>query len=130
MAVLPSLLLAAIAATEPTLLVQPYVQPGPQGAVGATDEVKVIWVTEPTTATFTLEYAPAGFKPIPAKVTRADFDFLPPPPKALTPAEKEQHYVRFVASLPGLQALWLVLALLLAVIASVHHAEVIAHRLG
>ena len=34
------------------------------------------------------------------------------------------------ASLPGLQALWLVLALLLAVIASVHHAEVIAHRLG
>jgi Ca2+:H+ antiporter len=34
------------------------------------------------------------------------------------------------AALPGLQALWLVLALLLAVIASVHHAEVIAHRLG
>ena len=34
------------------------------------------------------------------------------------------------ASLPGLQVLWLVLALLLAVIASVHHAEVIAHRLG
>ena len=34
------------------------------------------------------------------------------------------------ASLPSLQALWLVLALLLAVIASVHHAEVIAHRLG
>ncbi|MBJ7467162.1 MAG: ionic transporter y4hA [Rhodoferax sp.] len=33
-------------------------------------------------------------------------------------------------SLPGLQVLWLVLALLLAVIASVHHAEVIAHRLG
>jgi len=33
-------------------------------------------------------------------------------------------------SLPGLQALWLVLALLLSVITSVHHAEVIAHRLG
>ena len=104
MAFLPSLLLAAVTATEPTLLVQPYVQPGPQGPLGPTDEVKVIWVTEPTTATFTLEYAPKGLKPVAAKIARADFDFLPPPPKALTPAEKEQHYVRFVASLPGLPA--------------------------
>jgi len=102
MALLPCLLLAAVAATEPTLLVQPYVQPGPQGAVGATDEVKVIWVTEPTSATFTLEYAPKGIKPIAAKVTRTEFEFAPPPAKALTPAEKEQRYVRFVASLPGL----------------------------
>jgi predicted phosphodiesterase len=102
MAFLPSLLLAAVTATEPTLLVQPYLQPGPQGTVGATDEVKVIWITEPTNATFTLEYAPKGLKPVAAKVARTDFDFLPPPPKALTPAEKEQHYVRFTASLPGL----------------------------
>ena len=102
MAFLPSLLLAAVTATEPTLLVQPYIQPGPQGTVGATDEVKVIWITEPTNATFTLEYAPKGLKPVAAKVARTDFDFLPPPPKALTPAEKEQHYVRFTASLPGL----------------------------
>jgi predicted phosphodiesterase len=102
MAFLPSLLLAAVAATEPTFLVQPYLQPGPHGTLGTTDEVKVIWVTEPTNATFTLEYAPKGIKPVPAKIVRTEFDFASPPPKALTPAEKEQHYVRFVAALPGL----------------------------
>ncbi len=105
MAFLPTLLLAAaVAAAEPTLLVQPYVQPGPQGTLGATDEVKVIWMTEPTNAAFTLEYAPKGLKPIAAKVARTEFEFAPPPAKALTPAEKPQHYVRYVASLPGLPA--------------------------
>ncbi len=105
MAFLPCLLLAAaVTAAEPTLLVQPYVQPGPQGTLGATDEVKVIWMTEPTNAAFTLEYAPKGLKPIAAKVTRTDFEFAPPPSKALTPAEKPQRYVRYVASLPGLPA--------------------------
>jgi len=105
MAFLPCLLLAAaVAAAEPTLLVQPYVQPGPQGTLGATDEVKVVWMTEPTNATFTLEYAPKGLKPIAAKIARTEFEFAPPPAKALTPAEKPQHYVRYVASLPGLPA--------------------------
>lgn len=105
MAFLPTLLLAAaVAAAEPTLLVQPYVQPGPQGTLGATDEVKVIWMTEPTNAAFTLEYAPKGLKPIAAKVARTEFEFAPPPAKALTPAEKPQRYVRYVASLPGLPA--------------------------
>ncbi len=105
MAFLPTLLLAAaVAAAEPTLLVQPYVQPGPQGTLGATDEVKVIWMTEPTNAAFTLEYAPKGLKPIAAKVTRTEFEFAPPPSKAVTPAEKAQRYVRYVASLPGLPA--------------------------
>jgi predicted phosphodiesterase len=104
MAFLPSLLLGVIAAVaaEPTLLVQPYVQPGPQGTLGATDEVKVIWIAEPTTATFTLEYAPKGLPPAAAKIARTEFEFTPPPAKALTPAEKPQQYVRFVASLPGL----------------------------
>ena len=105
MAFLPTLLLAAaVAAAEPTLLVQPYVQPGPQGTLGATDEVKVIWMTEPTNAAFTLEYAPKGLKPIAAKIARTEFEFAPPPSKAVTPAEKAQRYVRYVASLPGLPA--------------------------
>ena len=88
MAFLPSLLLGVIAAVaaEPTLLVQPYVQPGPQGTLGATDEVKVIWIAEPTSATFTLEYAPKGLPPAAAKIARTEFEFTPPPAKALTPA--------------------------------------------
>ena len=97
-----SLLCLTAAASAQTILAQPYLQPGPQGALEATDEMRVIWVTDQTPGRFTVEYAPKGFKPITAKVEVAPMDFPAPVAKTPVTQEKDQHYIRYTAALPGL----------------------------
>jgi len=97
-----SLLCLTAAASAQTILAQPYLQPGPQGALEATDEMRVIWVTDQTPGRFTVEYAPKGFKLIAAKVESAAMDFPAPVSKTPVTQEKDQHYIRYTAALPGL----------------------------
>jgi predicted phosphodiesterase len=97
-----SLLCLTAAASAQTILAQPYLQPGPQGALEATDELRVLWVTDQTPGRFTVEYAPKGFKLIPAKVESAPMDFTAPAAKTPVTQEKDQHYIRYTAALPGL----------------------------
>jgi predicted phosphodiesterase len=97
-----SLLCLTAAASAQTILAQPYLQPGPQGALEATDEMRVIWVTDQTPGQFTVEYAAMGFKPISAKVESAAMDFPAPVAKPPATQEKDQHYIRYTAALPGL----------------------------
>ena len=97
-----SFLCLTAAASAQTILAQPYLQPGPQGALEATDELRVLWVTDQTPGRFTVEYAPKGFKLIPAKVESAPMDFTAPAAKTPVTQEKDQHYIRYTAALPGL----------------------------
>jgi predicted phosphodiesterase len=102
MKTLLSLLCLTTAASAQTILAQPYLQPGPQGALATTDEMRVIWVTDQTPGNFTVEYAVKGAKPIAAKVEVASMDFAAPVAKPPAPAEKDQHYIRYSAALTGL----------------------------
>jgi predicted phosphodiesterase len=97
-----SLLCLTVAASAQTILAQPYLQPGPQGALEATDEMRVTWVTDQTPGRFTVEYAPKGFKLVAAKVESAPMDFVAPVAKTPATQEKDQHYLRYTAALPGL----------------------------
>ncbi len=97
-----SFLCLTAAASAQTILGQPYLQPGPQGALECTDELRVLWVTDQTPGRFTVEYAPKGFKLIPAKVESAPMDFTAPAAKTPVTQEKDQHYIRYTAALPGL----------------------------
>ena len=97
-----SLLCLTAAASAQTILAQPYLQPGPQATLEATDEMRVIWVTDQTPGHFTVEYAPKGFKLILAKVESAPMDFTAPAAKTPVTQEKDQHYIRYTAALPGL----------------------------
>ena len=97
----PLLILPALAAAQ-TFIAQPYLQPGPKSGFEATDEMRVTWITDQTPGNFTVEYAPKGFKPIPAKIERAAMDFTAPAVKAPAIPEKDQHHFRYTADLPGL----------------------------
>jgi predicted phosphodiesterase len=97
-----SLLCLTVAASAQSILAQPYLQPGPQGGLGATDEMRVTWVTDQTPGRFTVEYAPKGFKLVAAKVESAPMDFIAPVAKTPATQEKDQHYLRYTAALPGL----------------------------
>lgn len=96
------LLSFAITAQAQTILAQPYLQPGPRSGLEATDEMRVTWVTDQTPGTFTVEYAPKGFNRLPAKVELAKMDFVAPVSKVPATQEKDQHFLRYSAALPGL----------------------------
>lgn len=98
------LLLAAafVAAAEPVLLVRPYLQPGPKPMVGPTDDMRLIWLTEPTDAPFTVEYGPVGGPTATAKIERTEFSFPSATNRIGLKLESAQRYTRFVASLDGL----------------------------
>ena len=90
------------AADEAVLLVRPYVQPGPRSTVGTTDDVRLIWLTAPTDAMFTVEYGPVGGETRPAKVERTEFSFPSAPNQLGLRLERPQRFTRYVAALDGL----------------------------
>jgi predicted phosphodiesterase len=99
-----SLLLAAAfaLAAEPVLLVRPYLQPGPKPMVGPTDDMRLIWLTEPTDASFKVEYGPVGGPTAVAKVERTEFTFPSATNRLGLKLEGPQRFTRFIAALDGL----------------------------
>jgi len=107
------LILVAIAARvyAQTVLVQPYIQPG-----DVPNSMTVIWLTDQTPGDFTVEYGPKNFPVRGSKPERVALDFGIAKGKDAAPAndepkeqdvavpEREQHYFRYSATLPGLPA--------------------------
>jgi len=102
MRLLLSLLALTAVGSAQTIVAQPYLQPGTKPGFEATDEMRLTWVTDQTPGVFTVEYAAKGLKPAQAKVEAAAMDFVAPVAKTPATQEKDQHYIRYTADLPGL----------------------------
>jgi len=114
------LLALANTASAQTVLVKPYVQPCDSSTTDKSDAKRLCWLTDQTPGEFLIEYEYAGGKPATAKPERIalDFEKLIDPKKAVPkekddpndppekvgslPAEKEQHFFRYIATLPNL----------------------------
>jgi hypothetical protein len=128
----PLLLLLAARLSAQTILVAPYVQPGNGSTLEGTDVKVLTWLTDQTPGEFTAEFRVDNgqWKKVEAVRTALDFGLpkvKPAAPKPVTAnplanaptniedakraaeastipkiPEKEQHYFRYVAELPGL----------------------------
>jgi predicted phosphodiesterase len=101
-----------------TVLVKPYVQPGDSDSPGKTDTKVLYWFTDQAPGEFVVEYEHPGGAMKVAKAERSALDFpkYDDPKKAAEPAkpeeagvktgglppEKEQHFFKYTAILPGL----------------------------
>ncbi len=92
-----------VSASAQTLLVQPYLQPSSQSGLEATDEIKILWVTDATSGNYRLEYAAKNTTTLArADVEVTPLDFAAAPTKPPAKPEAEQHYRRYTATLTGL----------------------------
>jgi predicted phosphodiesterase len=78
-------------------------QPGTRGTLDATDELKIIWVTDATPGNYQLEYrAKNGATSTTATPAVTALNFATPPAKAPAKPEPDQHYLRYTATVKGL----------------------------
>jgi len=107
-------------ASAQEILVKPYVQPGDTSSADKTDSKRLCWLTDQTPGEFVVEYEFSGAKTFTVQPERIslDFDKLIDPKKAVPketnnpadplekvgslPSEKEQHFYRYIATLPRL----------------------------
>ena len=128
---LPLLAALGVTAHAQTILVKPYVQPGDGASLNAADVKVLTWLTDQVAGEFTVEFGTVGQPMRAAKVARLALDFAPakakpaaaakPPVSTKNPAlsveeikdmvtkeaapaipEREQHFLRYRAELPGL----------------------------
>ncbi|CAN5438216.1 hypothetical protein BH11PLA2_BH11PLA2_44190 [soil metagenome] len=110
----------ATSATAQTVLVKPYVQPGNGSTFGKTDFKVLCWLTDQKPGDFIVEYELPGGRMLTAipEVVSLDFDKTAEPKKAepekpkdpndppektgTLPAEKEQHYFKYIVRLAEL----------------------------
>lgn len=84
-----------------TIVVQPYVQPGNGSTLAGADVKAIIWLTDQKPGEFRVEYEPVGGTARTAATERVALDF-PLPRAKLAPADEEQHYFKYIATLTDL----------------------------
>jgi len=97
--------LASFSLCAQTIEVYPYVQPGNGSTLTGSDVKSVIWLTGSTPAEFVVEYGVKGQETRRAKIqsTALDFPQTQMPPRKDPPIlEREQHYLKYTATLTDL----------------------------
>jgi len=110
----------AAPATAQTILVKPYVQPGDGSTLGKTDVKVLCWLTDRKPGDFIVDYELPGGRMLAARPERIALDFDkaaepkkaepekpgdpndPPEKTGTLPADKEQHYFKYIVRLAEL----------------------------